>query len=343
MKGYKTKHNSPVYYNEANMISLVAKIINIFATSLQTILLIASFTGKLIVSAATWISSLIINSLRSVITFFEIVYEDNLAIFTEEIPASVYGVLDAFVYQINRIQDGVINIVNEIYLEFNELLSTVNWMTRTVAIMISEVLILVKSSVIFIGDTVWLIVTFVPIYLPQLLRAVFKYIGLIIGRFIVDAYMTLLKFTNWLTEVPLQSFMGITSAIIIVRLCVHFREPIIGHMTMLYWSLIRNVLYLYYLLFNYFTNSEVGLIAQMAGGQDLGSSDITYYDSSNVDDPANGADSLCVICQERQKCVLTLPCRHVCLCTDCCRRLYGYQRTCPICRTFIYHTVTVYL
>lgn len=325
------------------MISLVAKIINIFATSLQTILLIASFTGKLIVSAATWISSLIINSLRSIITFFEIVYEDNVAIFTEEIPASVYGVVDTFVNQINRIQDGVVNIVNEIYLEFNELLSTANWVTRTVAIMISEVLVLLKSAVIFIGDTVWLIVTFVPIYLPQLLRAVFKYIGLIIGSFVVDAYMTLLKFTNWLTEVPLQSFMGITSAIIIVRLSVHFREAIINHMTMLYWSLIRNVLYLYYLLFNYFTNSEVGLIAQMAVGQDIGSSDITYYDSSNVDDLANGADSLCVICQERQKCVLTLPCRHVCLCTDCCRRLYGYQRTCPICRTFIYHTVTVYL
>ncbi|KAJ8721537.1 hypothetical protein PYW07_002312 [Mythimna separata] len=324
------------------MISLVAKIINIFATSLQTVLLLASFTGKFIVSTVTWILSIVISTLKSILFFFQIVYEDNVSIFTEEIPASANGILDAFIYQVHYLQDGVINICNEMYSKLSGLVATANWLTQAVIVMLSEVLTLVKSSVIFVGDTVWLIVTFVPIHLPQLLRAVFKYIGHVIGSLIVDAYMTLLKFTNYLTEVPLQSFMGITSAIIIVRLCVHFRETIVIQMNMLYWSLIRNVLYLYYALLNYFTNSEVGLITQMAGGQDIDSRDVTIG-SSPIDDAANAADSLCVICQERQKCVLTLPCRHVCLCTDCCRRLYGYQRTCPICRTFIYHTVTVYL
>lgn len=324
------------------MISLVAKIINIFATSIQTVLLLASFTGKLIVSAVTWILSLIISTLKSLLLFFQIVYEDNSTIFTEEIPASANGIIDTFVDQLIYIQDGVVNIYNEIYSKFNEMVATANWTTRAGFVVLSEVLSLVKNSVIFVGDTMWLIITFLPIHLPQLLRAMFKYIGHIIGSIIVDAYMTLLKFTNYLTEVPLQSFMGITSAIIIVRLCVHFRETIVINMNMLYWSLIRNILYIYYVLFNYFTNSEVGLITQMAGGHDISSREVNL-NSSAIDDTANAADSLCVICQERQKCVLTLPCRHVCLCTDCCRRLYGYQRTCPICRTFIYHTVTVYL
>lgn len=324
------------------MISLVAKIINIFATSLQTVLLLASFTGKLIVSTVTWIVSIILGTLKSVLFFFQIVYEDNVSIFTEEIPASAHGIVNAFIYQLIYVQDAIINISDDIYSKFSGLLATANWLTQAVIVMLSEVLNLVKSSVIFVGDTVWLIVTFLPIHLPQLLRAVFKYIGHVIGSLIVDAYMTLLKFTNYLTEVPLQSFMGITSAIIIVRLCVHFRETIVIQINMWYWSLIRNVLYLYYVLLNYFTNSEVGIITQMAGGQDLDSRDVNVS-SPSIDDAANAADSLCVICQERQKCVLTLPCRHVCLCIDCCRRLYGYQRTCPICRTFIYHTVTVYL
>lgn len=324
------------------MISLVAKVINVFATSIQTILQLASFTGKLIVAAGSCVSSLIISTTKSIILFFQIVYEDNLPVFTEEIPASANGIVDTFVNQLKHVQDGVVDIYNEAFAKFCVLMTTTNWLLRAVVKVLVEVMTLLKSSVILVGDTVWFLVTFVPIHLPPLLRAVFMYVGHIIGNVIVDAYMALLKFTNYLTEVPLQSFMGITCAIIIVRLIVHFRETIIVQMTMLYWSLIRNVLYLYYMLINYFTNSEVGIITQMAGTQGLDSREGSFS-SSPADDAASSADSLCVICQERQKCVLTLPCRHVCLCTDCCRRLYGYQRTCPICRTFIYHTVTVYL
>uniref|UniRef100_A0A2A4J122 RING-type domain-containing protein n=1 Tax=Heliothis virescens TaxID=7102 RepID=A0A2A4J122_HELVI len=324
------------------MISLVAKIISLFATSLQTILQLASFTGKLIVAAGSCVSSLIIRTTKSIILFFQIVYEDNLPVFTEEIPASANGIIDTFVNQLKDVKDGVVDIYNEIFAKFCGLITTTNWLLIAVVKVLVEVLIVLKSSVIFVGDTVWFLVTFVPIHLPQLLRAVFMYVGHIIENGIINAYMTLLQFSNYLTEVPLQSFMGITCAIIIVHLIVHFRETITVHMAMLYWSLIRNVFYLYYTLINYFTNSEVGIITQMAATQDLHSREVGLSSSAR-DDAASLSDALCIICQEQQKCVLTLPCRHVCLCIDCCRRLYGYQRTCPICRTFIYHTVTVYL
>lgn len=324
------------------MISLVAQIINVFATTLQNILLLVSFTGKLIVLAITWIASVIYSILQSIVVFFQIVYDDNVAIFSEEIPASANGIIDSAVNQYFHIQDGVVDVSNNIYVKFGAALSGIDWLIRTLFVVISDLMTLFKNTVILIGDTSWFIITFIPVHLPPLLKAVFKYIGKIIVNLIVDAYMTLLKFTNYLTEVPFQSFMGITSAIIIVRLCVHFRESILHQITMLYWSLIRNVLYLYYVIYNYFTNSDVGMITQIANGRDVGLREM-HFNSEEVDDVASAAESLCVICQERQKCVLTLPCRHVCLCTDCCRRLYGYQRTCPICRTFIYHAVTVYL
>lgn len=324
------------------MISLVAKAINIFATTLQNVLLLASFTGKLIVSILIWISSLIINTLYSIVLFFQIVYEDNIIIFTEDIPASANGVFDAIYSQLNFLQNVVLDIYQSIYLKFSTGLATVQWLIYTIFMLCGNVLILFRNTFIFIGDTIWLIITFIPIHLPQLMRAVFKNIGNIIINSVIDGYMSLLKFTNYLTEVPLQSFMGITSAIVIVRLFVHFRETIVTQIILWYWSLVRNVLYIYYAIFNYFTNSEVAVIAQIANGDDVGTRSVNYS-STVVDDSGNAADSLCVICQERQKCVLTLPCRHVCLCADCCRRLYGYQRTCPICRTFIYHSVTVYL
>ncbi|KAM3964295.1 uncharacterized protein ACR2FA_001787 [Aphomia sociella] len=212
----------------------------------------------------------------------------------------------------------------------------------TVIVVVTEIICLLKNGIILLGNTLWLILTFIPVHLPQLLRAGFKSVNDYIVDIIVDAYMSLLNITNFLTDVPLESFIGIISAIIIVRLSIHFRETIQTLTTEFYWCFVRKLMYFYYTLYNYFTDSEVRVITHMASGQNITSREVDFSDN-DVDDSNNPADALCVICQERQKCVLTLPCRHVCLCTECCRRLYGYQRTCPICRTFIYHSVTVYL
>ena len=41
---------------------------------------------------------------------------------------------------------------------------------------------------------------------------------------------------------------------------------------------------------------------------------------------------LCVVCQDAQKDVIFLPCRHMCACTSCARRLVGRLALCPVCR-----------
>lgn len=59
-------------------------------------------------------------------------------------------------------------------------------------------------------------------------------------------------------------------------------------------------------------------------------------------------DKLCVICQDREKCIMILPCRHLCICQDCQLRLMQrtdqpHSRTCPICRKNVKQTIKVYL
>ncbi len=48
----------------------------------------------------------------------------------------------------------------------------------------------------------------------------------------------------------------------------------------------------------------------------------------------------CVVCQEREKCVVLLPCRHMCLCEPC--SLHEGLMDCPLCREAILHRIGVF-
>lgn len=61
------------------------------------------------------------------------------------------------------------------------------------------------------------------------------------------------------------------------------------------------------------------------------------------DSPPGLSETYCVICQEHPKCVLLLPCKHVCMCLGCARELRYYNGLCPICRTDIENTMKIYI
>ena len=69
----------------------------------------------------------------------------------------------------------------------------------------------------------------------------------------------------------------------------------------------------------------------------------SFHHRANTD----GLDtSLCVVCQDARKCILLLPCRHICLCTECFDTIKGMPRryrNCPLCRKKIADSMKVYL
>ncbi|CAG9578871.1 unnamed protein product [Danaus chrysippus] len=322
------------------MIVYLAQVVNLIASLIQNFIVLTSAVGQVIVVLITNISSIIIKSIGSVLLFFQIIYEDNKNIFTEQLPNMANEMFDAIYGQSSHLQNILLSSYEELIFKLSTILSSIKWTFGAVFIVCRDVLLILKKTLIFFGDTLWLLLTFVPVHLPLILKTFIVYVKDLVVSNVIDGYMELLRVTNFLSDVPLESFMGLITAIIITRSCIHFRSTIQYQITNVYWITLRKIMYLYYSIYNYFTDPEGRIISQLVGGQPIVSRDINVLD--NPDDP-NGADALCVICQERQKCVLTLPCRHVCLCTECCMRLYDYQRTCPVCRTFIYHSVTVYL
>ena len=43
-------------------------------------------------------------------------------------------------------------------------------------------------------------------------------------------------------------------------------------------------------------------------------------------------EHLCVVCQEREKKVLLLPCKHLCMCQQCSNQIGKGDAMCPLCR-----------
>jgi len=54
-------------------------------------------------------------------------------------------------------------------------------------------------------------------------------------------------------------------------------------------------------------------------------------------------DKLCVICVDKEKCIMILPCRHLCICESCQVALRSHRNICPICRKVIKQMIKAYL
>lgn len=52
---------------------------------------------------------------------------------------------------------------------------------------------------------------------------------------------------------------------------------------------------------------------------------------------------LCIVCQDQVKCVILLPCRHLCLCDACRSAIITRDNTCPVCRRPIMETLRVFV
>ena len=54
-------------------------------------------------------------------------------------------------------------------------------------------------------------------------------------------------------------------------------------------------------------------------------------------------DKLCCICQDHEKCIMMLPCRHLCICERCLEPLRARSQNCPMCRKPVKQMIKAYM
>ncbi|KAH8378406.1 hypothetical protein KR093_011179 [Drosophila rubida] len=63
----------------------------------------------------------------------------------------------------------------------------------------------------------------------------------------------------------------------------------------------------------------------------------------STNSPSSRSDC-CVVCIERSRNIVLLPCRHLCLCKECSQQLHYYEggNRCPVCRDFVETMLAIY-
>ncbi|KAH8261895.1 hypothetical protein KR038_004466 [Drosophila bunnanda] len=74
---------------------------------------------------------------------------------------------------------------------------------------------------------------------------------------------------------------------------------------------------------------------------------LTRFIENMRNEPVNASPSRgggCVICMERSRNIVIMPCRHLCLCKECSQQLLlRYENRCPVCRNDIVSFLSVYV
>ncbi|KAH8282790.1 hypothetical protein KR054_009882 [Drosophila jambulina] len=71
---------------------------------------------------------------------------------------------------------------------------------------------------------------------------------------------------------------------------------------------------------------------------------LTRFMANIRNEPVNGRGGGCVICMERTRSIVIMPCRHLCLCKECSQQLLmRYENRCPVCRNDILSFLPVYV
>lgn len=298
-----------------------------FLRSLAYITLIWSWRiGHIIVSTVQTLWGPITQLFKTIFSGITVLFED-FTLFTSDLGSKLstafvgtvegiesaaettYGTVELVQNFVTTCKTGVFTGVHQIWL-----------MIEKVWLMIISLLYSLKYFIILVGSGVWFAVTFIPLTLTHMCVTIFYFITSLL-REVIDISITticglfwfVIDVCNFVLDVPVESIIGLIIGSCIAYVFIKCHVMLYGAMSI--W---------------------VKKIAAKIKKK---------LTRPPVSSPP-GKNGSCIICFERNRCVVTMPCRHLCMCDRCWERLEEVRPAndlkCPVCRTKVRNTIQVY-
>ncbi|KAL1517045.1 hypothetical protein ABEB36_000861 [Hypothenemus hampei] len=254
-----------------------------------------------------------------------IIFLTDVAVFIEQLVKVVLSILEAF----NKIIYGINNPINTIISGLKLIPMSIIAGITNVLNLITGLLSFIRTFFILLGSGVWFLVLSIPLVAYNVILTTATIIKTCYEDILNLLYMALMTAVHFVLDVPIESFFGLITFVLLYLIVKQTRLLITSRVNLLKRKL-RN----WYRLFVQPRPQPRRERQPVASRQPI------HRDKK--EGVFQEQDKYCVICQERLKCVLLLPCKHICLCQECQEELRYYHEMCPICRTNIESTMRVY-
>lgn len=324
--------------------TIVSVIVKIFAVGLQL--------GKLIIHISTIVGNAVA-TLSATIASYAVTFYEDIMIFMLDIEYQ-YG------HIIKMLNNGISNSIGDLSKLTVAIISSIEWIgeqtrTETLNLANGSLNMLIFSAVglrnwlVLIGNSAWMLVMCIPNLTIALVSILIRYANVIWRSIIIGLNSTAVTAANcisatvaFVTTIPLQSLFGLFLIYFIIkyRYVVYLLLQFICECARLMIKIGKRL----------FIGFGRWLLPFIAPIQNF-IPNIWHLNTIHNDYATPTATSsdktvhtfhCCVICQDKLKSIVLLPCRHLCLCLDCYRQLRRYRRECPLCRQPYEHSIQVY-
>lgn len=324
--------------------TIVSVFVNIFATGYVL--------GRVITHVLVKVCDVLLE-IGSILASFAVTFYEDAKIFMLDIEYQ-YG------HIIKMLNNGINNSLSDVSRAALAIGSSIQWMSEQtksevykichgILDMLAHSAVGVRNWIVLIGNSVWMLLMCIPNLIALIACNIFglaKYMGKSIvdtiklsGTIASDSVSVTVIF---FTSVPLQSVCGLISIYFIIK----YRRVVFWLLQMIYRAIARIIILRIFArifsVFEFLFDIIIPIRNFLPNLWRLSSIQYEYPDIPRGANKTGDQYGPCVICQDKIKTVVLLPCRHLCLCQDCFRQLRRYRRECPMCRRVYEHSIQVY-
>ena len=327
------------------MIEILVKLFFIISNTLYYLLYISFSTGKLIILALTGILQCL-RYLYSLTSTLLTILSEDFTIFAMDIEHGFLCEMKYIIDWTHKLIGAIIRVLNVFKQLFHtgtlllEIPSIFYKGVSPVFVFIGKIFTVIKKIFVHVGYRINFILSLVP---RALLNVVFTVINSVQFLFVrlIYAFTDVLNIINFIICKIILYVLDIPIGAVLVSLAVICILYVIFNALVHYDFLESKVLQLLGFCYRKLTLcfNKIKPVFKYI----LPKRRQTRNAVPTVSPDRTGKEYFCVICDERQKCILFLPCKHVCTCSECSDLNVLYSRKCPLCRTIIERKLKIFL